>query len=554
MSDPNYLATFRQNVLERMINQALLDQHSQSLGIRISGEQIKKAIREMPAFINNGIFNNEQYLATLRRNGLSPEQFAEYIRQDLARQFLIDALKNSEFVLKGELEARYALENQTRTVKTSTIPLADFISKVEITEEQKKAHYDSSPAQYMKPEQYKISYVELSGKGLADTITVSDEEAETYYQQNKQNYGTAEKRKVSHIMLEIEGDSAEKKAHELLTQLKNGADFATLAKEHSDDTFSAEEGGQLDWFDKGVMDPAFEEAAYKLAATGDLTDVVKSEFGYHIIKLDEINAADIKPFTTVKDEITTQLKQQKAVEQFYQHSTQLAEKAFEMPDNLDEAAAASQGTVITTELTALADLTGALANPAVIQALQTPEVKDDALNSELIEISPEHVIVVRVDEVQPESVQPFASVSDQIESHLKRQEAEKNAEAFAESMVSALKQQDPASLGEAGFSFGEAKVLTRQSPEREIAKLAFTMPKPSDEQSQYDTTKLANGDLVIVSLDQVQSPALENADLTPISERSRVALENTDIASILAQLKEIIDVQYTSDISKTAQQ
>ncbi|WP_325892056.1 peptidylprolyl isomerase [Grimontia sp. NTOU-MAR1] len=549
LGDPNYLAQFRRNVLDRMVNQALLDQEAKDLGLRVSDAQIKQSIRDMPAFRGaTGLFDNDLYLAALRRNGLTPDQFAEYVRQDLVREQFVNALISSEFALEGELESLYKLEGQTRMVRTLTLPLADFAEKADITEEQKQAYYEQNPSQFVRPEQFKIAYVELSGEGIADVADVTEEEAQTYYDANKANYGTAEQRKVSHIMIQGDDDAAKEKAEAVLVELKGGADFAELAKTRSDDTFSAEQGGELDWFDKGVMDPAFEEASFGLENKGDVSDVVKSDFGFHIIKLDDVKPSDAKPFAEVRDEIMAQLKQNHAVEKFYSLSNELAEKAFEMPDNLEDAAESVNAKVERTDFVSLSELQGALANPLVAQALQQPEVREDGLNSDIIEIAPEHVVVVRVDEVRPETVLPFAEVEAQVTEQLKRQEGEKAAEALANTLVAELSDGNDAGLNASGYAFGEEVELARVSPERETVELAFTMKTPVEGKAEYGFTRNVNGDVLVVALDSVKEPATEEISLqSQMAERVARSTANIDLESVIAQLKENTEVTYTLD-------
>ncbi|PKF51027.1 peptidylprolyl isomerase [Enterovibrio nigricans] len=546
LSDPTYLAQFRQNVLDRMVNQALLDQQASKLGLRVSDVQVKNEIRSMPAFASNGIFNNEQYLAALRRTGLSPDQFAEYVRQDMVRAQLIGALTNSEFALENELQAIYQLEGQTRMVRTVTLPLSEFADKADITDEQKKAYYEQNPSQFVRPEQFKISYVELTGNSIADLADVTEEEAKAYYEANKATYGTAEQRKVSHIMIQGDDATAKAKAEKVLAELNAGADFAALAKTESDDTFSAEQGGQLDWFDKGVMDPAFEDAAFALTNKGDVSGVVQSEFGYHIIKLDDVKPSDAKPFAEVKDEILATLKQQHAADKFYSLSNELAEKAFEMPDNLDEAAAAVNANVEKTDFVSLADLQGALANPTVLQALQQPEVQEDGLNSNIIEIAPEHVMVVRIDDSRPEIVLPYEDVEAQVTALLKRQEGENAAQTLANSLVKELSEGNDAGLNASGYTFGTESEINRGSPEREVAELAFTMATPADGKSEYGFTRAVNGDVVLVALDSVNEPEAAEISLeSQLADRVSRTLANTELASVVEQLKADTKVTYS---------
>lgn len=548
LNSPDYLYQFRRSVLDRMVNQSLLDQYVDELGFRVSENQIKQAIREIPSFSSNGIFNNEQYLEALRRSGLTTEQFAEFIRQDLEREYFIDALQGSEFVLENEIEFLYNLEGQTRKVRTLRLPLADFARKVEITQEQMKAYYEKNSFQFLRPEQFKISYVELSGATLADVVDITEEEALAYYQANIDSFGSAPSRKVSHIMIEGGGDKAKEEASLILTQLKSGGDFATLAKTHSDDTFSAEQGGQLDWFEKGVMDPVFEEAAFALNKKGDLSEIVESEFGVHIIKLDEVKPSNAKPFDEMRLEILAQLKQQKAAEVFYERSTLLAEKAFEIPDNLDDAANEVDAIVQKTDFIALADLQGVLSNPSVFNLFQQPEVRDDGLNSEMIEIGSEHVLVVRVNEVRPEVVLPFAEVERQVETILLQKESEKAALELVKKLITELDEGKDSALKESGYSFSEEQTLVRQSPDRDVAKLAFKMPTPLKGKTQYAQTQEPNGDLILVALDEVKSPESTTIDLQgPFADRMVNTIVNLDIDSVIGQLRERISVTYSLD-------
>lgn len=541
MSDPNYAAQFRSSVLERMIEQSLLDQYAKELGLRVSDLDVKNTIREIPAFLSNGIFSNDQYLASLRRNGMTPEQFAELIRQDLVRQQLLNAIQGSEFSLNNELASVYKLEEQTRTIRSLVLSLDKFAQNVKLTDEEKQDYYKKNSSFFVRPEQFKISYVELSGEKLSNSTPITDADIKAYYDANQAQYGTGEKRKVSHIMFEGNDDAAKEKAQKVLSELKSGADFATLAKSRSEDTFSAENGGELDWFDKGVMDIAFEEAAYALKNKGDISDVVKSDFGYHVIKLDDINKSDIKPLAEVKDDIATLLKQQKAAEQFYSLSTTLAEKAFEMPDNLDEAAKAVDLKVNSTDFVSISDLPQVLRSPQVQQALQLSEVRE-GLNSELIELAPEHVVVVRINETRPETVLPFAEVSEKVTTLLKNEKAQENMTQLAKKLVKDLNAGKTTELKASGYSFGKEEKIKRNGQNRELIDLAFTMTKP-EKTPEYSYTENSTGNILIVELKSVTEPSTDKVDLKALlSKRVEQSFANADLYSIIGQLKQKIKI------------
>lgn len=285
LADPAYVESFRKSVLDRMINDVLLDQQAEALGLRISDTQVRSMILDMPQFQSNGQFDQEIYQASLRRAGFSPDSFAEYMRRELVREQLLNALQNSEFILPGEVQAEGKLFTQTRDIRTIQIDLAEFAKNIELTDEEIQEYYKANPDNFTRPEQVKVSYIELSAEALKEQVNVSDAEVKKYYDEHLNKYSSEEQRRVAHIL--VEGDD-EAKAQAILDELNAGADFATLAQEKSDDFGSAENGGDLGWIERDVMDPAFEEAAFALKNPGDTSGLVKSDFGYHIIKLEEL--------------------------------------------------------------------------------------------------------------------------------------------------------------------------------------------------------------------------------------------------------------------------
>ncbi|PSW11431.1 peptidylprolyl isomerase [Photobacterium rosenbergii] len=502
MGDPAYVQQFRRSVLDRMVNDLLIEQRANELGLRISDQQVRQTIVSMPEFQRDGVFDNEQYNALLRRSGLTPDMFAESMRTDLLRQQLLLAIQSSDFALGNEVNALIKLERQEREIRTLTLDVAEFTNKAEVTDEEAQAYYEQNPLQFTRPDQVKAAYIELSGTNLKETLNVSEDDAKAYYDENQSKYGTAEQRQASHILVQGKGSEAKTKAENLLAELNNGADFAELAETSSDDTFSGKDGGKLDWFERGVMDPAFEDAAFALNK-GEISGVVESDFGYHIIKLDDIKEPQVKPFADVRDEILAELREQRAAEAFYDLQTQLAEKAFEMPDSLDDAAEAVDATVQTTDFISQSDAPGVLANPAVQQALFSPEVREDGLNSDVIEIGPEHVVVVRVDDSRDEMVLPFDEVSAKVKQQLSVVKGEEAASAKADELVAALRDGNTDVLADEGLSFSEAEVINRMGADRLVAQVAFGLAKPAESDAVYGVTRDMEGNMLIIALDKV---------------------------------------------------
>ncbi|MGC9492231.1 peptidylprolyl isomerase [Vibrio genomosp. F10] len=536
LADPAYVESFRKSVLDRMVNDLLLEQHAESLGLRVSDAQIRTMILEMPQFQSNGQFDQDIYQTGLRRAGFSAESFAQYLRRDLTRNQLLTALQNSDFSLDGEVNAQSELIMQTRDIRTIKLSVADMARNIELTEAEIEAFYDENSVRYTRPEQVKVGYVELSAQQIKQSIEVSEQELKKYYQEHLDKYSTEEQRKVSHILVQGELEAAEK----ILADLKSGADFATLAEELSQDIGSAEEGGSLGWIERDVMDPSFETAAFELANVGDISEVVTSSFGYHIIKLDELKDSVSQPFEAVKEDILADLVDQKAVDAFYELQSEFERIAFEYPDSLDDAAAAVSQPIQVTDFISAQDAPEILRSSAVMQAILSPEVMEDGLNSEVIEVSPEHVIVVRVDDSREETVLPLSDVRDQVEAQLRQVKGEQVAIELAGNVLEVLSVSDESQLSEYDLQFSESTSIDRRAP---LAETVFSMAKPVDGQAVYAQAKDFEGNIVIVALDKVdvnvdtQFASQVDAQLVQLSNQQ-------DLSGILSILRENTDIDY----------
>lgn len=535
LADPSYVASFRRSVLDKMVNDVLLEQHAEALGLRIGDEQVRQAIVDMPQFQSDGKFDQNIYQTALRRAGFSPDSFATFLRSDLLRNQLLTAVQSSDFTLSGEVDAQAALFAQKREIRTIKLATDDYAKKIQLSDEDLNAYYKSHEDHFMRPEQFKISYLELSADKLKSSIKVTDDEAEKYYQDHADQYATKAQRKVSHILVKDE-----KQADALLKQLQEGADFSKLAKEDSQDPGSASKGGELDWFEKGVMDPAFEKAAFALKKVGDLSGVVKSNFGYHIIKLDAMKPAQVKPFTAVKDDVIASIRDERALDRFYQLQNDLEKVAFESPDSLDEAAKAIQEKVHTTDFVSLTDLPEILRAAPVQKALNNPEVKNEGLNSSVVEVAPEDVVVVRIEESRPETLLPFDTVKAQVVEGLSKVKAEQQTEAIAEKVLAGLKQGDMTALKKNQLKFGELTMIDRSSP---LARSVFAMQKPQDGQPVYGQTKDRQGNIVLVELTKVESTTDKQLTQQLAVQMQRLNRQQ-DLTGLLNILREQTDIDY----------
>lgn len=539
-ADPAYMAGFRSDVLERLIDDTLQKQFAKQLGLRVGDEQVRVAVTSLPEFQIDGVFNTERFNALLRQAGYQPAAFREMVREDLATSQLMQGLIGSEFGLASEINLLLALQQQTRDLQYFTIPAARFADAIEITEDKLQAYYQQNIERFMTPEQVAAEYVELSAAVLAEDIEVTEQQIADYYEANKARFGSTERREVAHIMLESEQDDAEvaAKAEALLTELQNGADFAELAKTHSADTFSAENGGALGQLVAGQIDPTFEAAAFALTEQGQLSAVVRSEFGYHIIKLTAFEPAVTRALTEVSSEIATLLRAEQATALFYDLQQRLAQVAFEQPDNLDEAADVIGAKVQSTALFSRIEAIGTLAQPAILNRLFEPRFIAERLNSDVLELAREHVVVVRVKEHVPARTQQLAEVTEQVTAAVRQEALAEQTKAFAADLLA----QDMDLAGMAAKA--EAEVIVSAATPRfggslttEVRAKAFAMPKPAEGQSSVDSVQLANGDVVIVAVDKV-TPA-EISSVPDAGQLEAIARQQAEqhYQALLATLK-----------------
>ncbi|MEO3878537.1 SurA N-terminal domain-containing protein [Rheinheimera fenheensis] len=540
-ADPAYMSNFRSEVLERLIDERLQQQYADSLGLRVSDEQVRSAIRAMTEFQIDGQFNNDRYLALLRQAGYQPDQFRELIREQMSRNQLVMGLLGSEFATAKEMQLLLKLQQQTRDISFLRFKAADYADQVSITDQMLQDYYTLNLAQFETEQKVAVEYVEISAQTLAADEQVTADEIAAYYDANKARYTREERRQVAHIMLESEEDNADvaAQAEQLLKQLNDGANFAELAKANSADTFSAENGGVLDWLAPGDMDADFEQAAFALESEGQLSQVVKSAYGYHIIKLVALEPAQVKPLAEVSDEIAQTLKQDRATAAFYELQQRLAEVSFEVPDTLEDAAAAVGQKVMSTGLFARNEATAPLNEPAVLTKLFEADFIEQRLNSEVIELGRERAIVVRVKDYQSARTQSLDEVKAVVESAVRAEQSALLAKQQAEKVLAEIAN---SSLAEQAQALNMTLEQSADTPrfggtlDGEIRAKAFAMARPVDTAS-IELATLANGDAALVSV-----TAVKDAEVTLVPDNAqldRLADQQAELAyrALIASLK-----------------
>lgn len=547
IANDEYLKSFRQDVLQKLIDEKLLEQNATELGLRVSNQEILQTIAEMPEFQLGGQFNNERFQAILTQAGFSPSQFKTYMRRQMTRQQLARALVLSDFALENEVEAVLRLQKQTRDGQYVQVPAELFVSEVSITDEDRENYYLNNISDFDTEEQVKVAFVELTVDDLIESVSVSEDDIALYYQENQSNYRVEEERRASHILIESDedADAAKAKAEELLVRINNGEDFSELAKTESDDTFSGELGGDLDWFGKGIMDPAFEEAAFALASIGDVSSVVESEFGFHIIKLTDVKPEQVEPLGDVRNEIEQTLLRDAATERFIEIQQNMAQIAFEMPDTLEDVAAAAEKQVQHSEFITRSSAQGVLANPSVLNDVFSPELIEDRVNSDVIDITDEHVVFVRVEDYKPQRTQSQEEVADTIDTALTEQKSQELAFAWAESIVAQL-QESPeeatSTLAAKELSLTDIEASPRYGSENpaEIIQALFKLEKIN----AINAIELGNGDVAVVRLSNINRvETIDSAEIEASQQRMASNYGQSAYGALVEVLNKKAEVQ-----------
>ncbi|WP_186297640.1 SurA N-terminal domain-containing protein [Sedimenticola selenatireducens] len=515
-------AQLRQEVLQIMIRNRLLVQKSKDLGLRVGDEQVKQVIASLPGFQVGGRFNQEAFERGVRLQGLTPAGFVEEVRQGLVSEQISKAVVNSEFTTRSELESLVSLRLQQREFEYLTVPAATFLANVQVSDEAVATYYAAHQNEYMAPERVKIQYLDLDVASIAKTLKADDEALQAYYDQNQSQYRTAEERRASHILIPLEegadeatAQKAEADANAALLRVKSGEDFADLAKALSKDPGSAEEGGDLGYFEAGVMESTFDESVFSLAV-GEVSNLVRTPFGFHIIKLTDIRESTGKSFEDVRQEIEQAYLKSEAERLFYEYAERLGNIAYEEPDSLQPAADALGLQIKESDWLSRDGGEGILAAPKVINAAFSEDVMVSGNNSEAIELNAEHIMVLRVVDHEESAIRPLEEVSSTIKDQLRISQAIEQARKQGAEWVAKLNQGETLETvaAELGVSVAPRKQINRdeQTIPAELVKHVFVMPRPESDALIYDQVALASGDLALLALHTVTDGKLEQAN------------------------------------------
>jgi len=503
----------REAALKGLIDRKLLLQAAHDAKFSFSEAALDQLMLQTPEFQVDGKFNADRFDQVIRQMGYQRLQFREMLAEEMLIGQLRAGLAGSTFVTDAQVEAFARLEKQTRDFATSTFKVNPAAAQV--SDDEVKAHYDAHASEFMSPDQVVIDYVELKKSSFFDQVTVKDEDLQAEYQKEVANL--AEQRRAAHILVEVNDNVSEEQAKakidEVQARLDKGEDFAALAKQFSQDPGSANNGGDLGFAGAGVYDPAFEKALNSLTK-GQVSAPVRTDFGWHLIKLEDVQTPQVPTFASLKDKLVSDLKTQQVEQSFVTATKKLEDSAFESSDLAQPAQELGLKVQTSAAFGKDGGAQGVTANRAVVQAAFSPEVLEEGSNSTAIELDPETIVVVRVKEHRKPEQLPLASVAPVIKAQLAKENASAAAKAEAQAMITALREgkKAPAPQGQS-WKVVEAASRNQDGIDPVALQALFRMPKPqANDKPEYSSVALADGSVMVLRLDGVNEAAAPSAE------------------------------------------
>jgi peptidyl-prolyl cis-trans isomerase D len=551
---------FRMQVVEGLVSNRLIQSYAQEHGLRLSDSALRESIISAPEFQQDGKFDKDTYRRVVSARGYSIEAYEQQLRMSGGIEQLQNGLSESALVNPAEVDQLLVLTLQKRDADYTVIAASAVLADVQLSDEEKRDEYAKNEVRYQQDDRLKLNYVKLNLDDIAIDIELDEEEIAQAYEASKGQYRKPEVRIASHILLgvprsanEAKQDAVRAQAEALVVRLNAGDDFALLAEEFSEDPGSKRQGGDLGIIAKGQMVPEFEAAVYSMAE-GEVSAPIKTEFGYHIIKLSSLEEESTKPYEEVRAEVEVAEKKRLARTQFSETAEAFRTLVFEEPDSLEAAALALGLDVQTSGWVTQNSGTGDFSSPLVRAAAFDAVVLDDDLNSEVISISDDVLIALHKHEFEAEHVKAFEDVAEEIDALLKQRKAAEIAQKNGESLVAAL-QQGTMSDEIAFNSLPELRSEIIDPIDRQVAEQVFKQSLV-DGESQIKGFSLSNGDYAVYRLNKIVpgDPATATPEQREQLEGQLISRDGNNAYSLFREaLRDSADVEiFTSTLEDDA--
>lgn len=548
----------RPQVLDAMIEEIVLSGAAQDWNLRTSAAQARAFIASIPAFQRDGRFDAQLYEATVRNRGVGAAGFEQGVLRDLAVEQLRSGVRNSAFLTDSELADRVRLSREQRIIRYLRIPAEHYRGAVVADATAVEDFYRQNPQRYRMPERVKLSYLVLDAADLGALVEVEDGALRQYFEDHRAEFIGLEERAVQHILIAARtGDDeqlaqARERAEALLAELRAGADFAEVARTHSEDPGSAANGGDLGWVEPGLMVPDFERAAFSLGK-GELSEVVQTEFGFHIIKVSDIRGGSGAGFEELRDQVESAYRRFEAENLYFDYAERLAESAYENSDSLIPAAETLGLQVQTTDwLERDGVFPAPLDSPRVAGAVFSDDVLLERHNSELIETGQQRAVVVRVAEYEPAGLIPLEQNRAAVEADYVMHAAAAEAARLGAELLGRLEEgagslAELASLDE-GYVLHEPGAVGRMQADlpAELLSVVFGLEPPAADGKRHAGVQTASGDYILLELAAVepgQLAAMPPAERERFARAGRDALAEIEMGYVTQSLRDAAKVE-----------
>ena len=504
---------FKESVVDGLISKQLVNNDIKKSKFKITDQQLSQYIIGMPEFQKEGKFSQELYDKVLQNNQLTPKKFEESIRNDLLIQQVRDGLQKLTFIPPNNLAETLKATSQQREISVTEFKTKEYMAKANIAEKDMQAFYDQNKSKFLAPEQVKAEFVVFSLASILPTINVTDDEIKAFYKTNSDKYQNQQQREASHILIAAsknaalaEKAKAKAKAEDLLSQIrKNPKQFEELATKFSQDPESAKKGGELGAFGRGMMVKPFDDAVFSMKVN-EISNIVESDFGYHIIKLTKI-IGEGGGFDTMKPQIKAELIYQKGQEKFAALAEEFSNKVYEQSSSLDAVSKKFNLPIQKTDWIGRNDSDKFFKNETLMNALYSKESIKDHRNTEAIEVTPNNLISARVVDYKAQSTKPFADVKKNIEDYLKFEAAKKTVASEGEAALKTI------SDTSRKIDWQPAVLVDRKNTKglsEAVINHAYKMP--TDKLPSYSGFVDGNNGYVIVKVNKVAFPNDNNEE------------------------------------------
>lgn len=545
----------RNSVLERLIQQKLLHREATNNGFVVLDSQLVKTIRDIPAFQKENKFSKRQYEDLLRNQGLTPAIFESRVRQELLLQQLLDGYSEYGFVPKIVVDKVRYLSEVQREISQSKIDPEQFLSQAIPEESEISAYYDKHKADFNLPERARVEYLVLSLDAVAKNETVSDEAVSRYFEEHQDEFGQPEERKASHILVSVPTDALEdekqvarNKAEEIFEQVKqNPEQFAEIAKERSDDSGSATRGGDLGFFARGVMVKSFEDKIFSMQLD-EISDIVETDFGLHVIKLTGIKEEKRPDLSDVREQIEKKLKIEMVGSIFGEIAEDFSNIIYEQGDNLQAAAEKFELAIQQTDWIARNSTEPAiLANEKLLSVIFSNDSISNQRNTEAIEVKPNTFVSARILEHKPATAQSLLVVRDQIVDKLKKQMAEVMAVKEGQLALARLQASEEDVVGVTWSDTKQVSYMQSQGLDHEALRAIFRV-EATNKLPAYTGTVNPEGGFNLIRISKVIEPAVaEETKVNNFSKQLQQMITQEEMSSYLTALRQQYDVKVKQD-------